>query len=163
FSIKGESMEEVVGRLLQERHETLSVAESCTGGLSGSRLADVPGSSSYFIEGVVSYSNDAKVRSLNVPEATLQEFGAVSAETARAMAEGMRAAAKTDHSISVTGIAGPGGGSDEKPVGTVFIGYTNAIASRTMKIILPGDGYLIRWRASQAALDYLRRQLLKAT
>jgi len=79
------------------------------------------------------------------------------------MAEGMRAAAKTDHSISVTGIAGPGGGSDEKPVGTVFIGYTNAIASRTMKIILPGDRYLIRWRASQAALDYLRRQLLKAT
>jgi len=163
FSIKGESMEEVVGRLLKERHETLSVAESCTGGLIGSRLTDVPGSSAYFIEGVVSYSNDAKVRSLNVPEATLQEFGAVSAETARAMAEGMRAAAKTDHSISVTGIAGPGGGSDEKPVGTVFIGYTNAIASRTMKIILPGDRYLIRWRASQAALDYLRRQLLKAT
>ena len=163
FSIKGESMEEVVGRLLKERHETLSVAESCTGGLIGSRLTDVPGSSAYFIEGVVSYSNDAKVRSLNVPEATLQEFGAVSAETARAMAEGMRAAAKTDHSISVTGIAGPDGGSDEKPVGTVFIGYTNAIASRTMKIILPGDRYLIRWRASQAALDYLRRQLLKAT
>jgi len=163
FSIKGESMEEVVGWLLKERHETLSVAESCTGGLIGSRLTDVPGSSAYFIEGVVSYSNDAKVRSLNVPEATLQEFGAVSAETARAMAEGMRAAAKTDHSISVTGIAGPGGGSDEKPVGTVFIGYTNAIASRTMKIILPGDRYLIRWRASQAALDYLRRQLLKAT
>jgi len=163
FSIKGESMEEVVGWLLKERHETLSVAESCTGGLIGSRLTDVPGSSAYFIEGVVSYSNDAKVRSLNVQEATLQEFGAVSAETARAMAEGMRAAAKTDHSISVTGIAGPDGGSDEKPVGTVFIGYANAIASRTMKIILPGDRYLIRWRASQAALDYLRRQLLKAT
>ena len=163
FSIQGESMEEVIGRLLKERGETLSVAESCTGGLIGSRLTEVPGSSAYFIEGVVSYSNDAKVRSLNVPEATLQEFGAVSAETARAMAEGMRAAAKTDHSISVTGIAGPDGGSDEKPVGTVFIGYTNAIASRTMKIILPGDRYLIRWRASQAALDYLRRQFLKAT
>jgi len=163
FSIQGETMEEVVGRLLKERGESLSVAESCTGGLIGSRLTDVPGSSAYFIEGVVSYSNDAKMRALNVPEATLQEFGAVSAETARAMVEGMREAAKTDHSISVTGIAGPDGGSDEKPVGTVFIGYANAVASKTMKIMLPGDRYLIRWRASQAALDYLRRQLLKAT
>ncbi|PYS85891.1 MAG: competence/damage-inducible protein A [Acidobacteria bacterium] len=163
FSIQGESMEEVVGRLLKKRGETLSVAESCTGGLIGSRLTDVPGSSAYFIEGVVSYSNTAKMRTLNVPEATLQEFGAVSAETAAAMAEGMRDAAKTDHSISVTGIAGPDGGSDEKPVGTVFVGYANGGRSKTMKIVLPGDRYLIRWRASQAALDYLRRQLLKAT
>lgn len=163
FSIQGETMEEVVGRLLKERGETLSVAESCTGGLIGSRLTDVPGSSAYFIEGVVSYSNGAKMRALNVSEATLQEFGAVSAETATSMAEGMRNASKTDHSISVTGIAGPDGGSDDKPVGTVFIGYASETNSKTMKIMLPGDRYLIRWRASQAALDYLRRQLLKAT
>lgn len=163
FSTQGESMEEVVGRLLKSHGKTLSVAESCTGGLIGERLTDVPGSSSYFIEGVVAYSNEAKMRTLNVPEGLLEQFGAVSSEVAAAMSVGMLERSATDHAISVTGIAGPDGGSDEKPVGTVFIGYSDASQTKTRKFVLPGDRYLIRWRSSQAALDYLRRQLLKAT
>jgi nicotinamide-nucleotide amidase len=161
FSVQGESMEEVVGGLLVERGKTLSVAESCTGGLIVTRLTDIPGSSAYFIEGVVAYSNDAKMRTLGVPEAILAQFGAVSAETASAMAVGVRARANTDYAVSVTGIAGPDGGSAEKPVGTVFIGYTDASRTKTLKLVLPGDRELVRWRSSQAALDYLRRQLLK--
>ena len=163
FSVQGESMEQVVGRLLKERNATLSVAESCTGGLIGERLTDVPGASSYFIEGVVSYSNEAKIRTLNVPAELIEMHGAVSAEVATAMAEGIRERSRTDFAISVTGIAGPDGGTAEKPVGTVFVGYSDAKGSKTMKFVLPGDRYLIRWRSSQAALDYLRRQLLKAT
>jgi nicotinamide-nucleotide amidase len=162
FSVQGESMEMVVGNLLAARGKTLSVAESCTGGLVGARLTDVAGSSAYFIEGVVAYSNDAKMRTLGVSDATLSEFGAVSEETASAMAIGMRDRAKTDYAVSVTGIAGPDGGSPEKPVGTVYIGYSDSSTTKTLKLVLPGDRELIRWRSSQAALDYLRRQLLKA-
>ncbi|HJS50449.1 MAG TPA: competence/damage-inducible protein A, partial [Pyrinomonadaceae bacterium] len=162
FSVQGESMEMVVGNLLAARGKTLSVAESCTGGLVGARLTDVAGSSAYFIEGVVAYSNDAKMRTLGVSDATLSEFGAVSEETAYAMAIGMRDRAKTDYAVSVTGIAGPDGGSPVKPVGTVYIGYSDSSTTKTLKLVLPGDRELIRWRSSQAALDYLRRQLLKA-
>jgi len=161
FSTQGESLEAVVGRMLSESGKTLSAAESCTGGLIGSRLTDIPGSSAYFLEGAITYSNEAKVRMLGVSEQTLAEHGAVSAETAAEMASGMRAHAGTDFAISVTGIAGPDGGTDEKPVGTVFIGYADEADTKTMKMTLPGDRYLIRWRSSQAALDYLRRQLLK--
>jgi nicotinamide-nucleotide amidase len=163
FSVQGETMEAVVGRLLKEAGKTVSVAESCTGGLIGSRLTDVPGSSSYFIEGCVTYSNEAKVRTLDVPQALLDEFGAVSQEVAAAMADGMRKRAGTDYAISVTGIAGPDGGTPEKPVGLVYIGFADDIETKMLKLILPGDRELIRWRSSQAALDYLRRQLLKAT
>lgn len=161
FSTNGEPMEQVVGMLLKERGETLSVAESCTGGLIGSRITDIPGASSYFFEGVVTYSNDAKIKTLNVPLEILEKHGAVSAECAEAMAAGIRYRAGTDHAISVTGIAGPDGGSEEKPVGTVFVGYAGPGGVKSIKMVLPGDRYLIRWRASQAALDYLRRQLLR--
>lgn len=163
FTASGESMEEVVGRLLTERRMTLSVAESCTGGLIGSRITDVTGSSAYFIEGAVTYSNDAKVRTLNVPRETIETYGAVSAETAAAMATGMLERAGTDVAISVTGIAGPGGGSEQKPVGTVFLGLADNAGVRTVKLVVPGDRYLIRWRASQAALDLLRRNLLRGS
>jgi len=163
FSVQGEAMEEVVGRLLSRSGKTVSVAESCTGGLMGSRLTEVPGSSSYFIEGVVSYSNEAKMRTLNVPKALLDEFGAVSSEVAAAMAEGMRERARTDYAVSVTGIAGPGGGSEEKPVGLVYLGLASESGTKTRRLMLPGERYLIRWRSSTAALDLLRRQLLKAT
>jgi nicotinamide-nucleotide amidase len=162
FATNGELMEEVVGELLKQKGKTLSVAESCTGGLIAARLTDVPGSSEYFMEGVTAYSNDAKMRTLNVREAILVKHGAVSAETAEAMAAGMRERAQTDYAVSVTGIAGPGGGTEEKPVGTVFIGFADASAVRSIKLMLPGDRYLIRWRSSQAALDYLRRRLIKA-
>lgn len=159
FSVNGETMEEVVGKRLSELGQTVSVAESCTGGLIGQRFTIVPGSSAYFIEGAVTYSNEAKIRTLDVPAAIIEKHGAVSAECAEAMAAGIRLRAMTDHAISVTGIAGPDGGSDEKPVGTVFIGYAGTSGVKSIKISLPGDRYLIRWRASQAALDYLRRQL----
>ena len=159
FSTNGETMEEIVGSRLKGRGETVSVAESCTGGLIGRRLTEIPGSSAYFIEGAITYSNEAKIRTLNVSPAIIENHGAVSAECAEAMAAGMRDRTGTDHAISVTGIAGPDGGSEEKPVGTVFIGYAGPRGVRSVKIVLPGDRYLIRWRSSQAALDYLRRQL----
>ena len=161
FSTNGETMEEVVGKILIETGKTLSVAESCTGGLIARRLTEIPGSSAYFIEGVVAYSNAAKTRTLNVPAELIENHGAVSGEVAEAMAKGMRERAETDFAISITGIAGPSGGSEEKPVGTVFISYADSERVKSFKIILPGDRYLIRWRSSQAALDYLRRQLLK--
>jgi nicotinamide-nucleotide amidase len=161
FAMNGEKMEEVVGQILSSRGETLATAESCTGGLIAKRLTEIPGSSNYFMEGAVTYSNDAKIRTLNVPPEILAEHGAVSAETAEAMARGMRERAGTTYAVSVTGIAGPGGGSEEKPVGLVFIGYADDAKVKSLKFIVPGDRYLIRWRASQAALDYLRRQILK--
>ena len=161
FAHNGELMEEVVGKMLAAENLTLAVAESCTGGLIAMRLTDVPGSSGYFLEGAVTYSNDAKVRSLGVSPETLNEHGAVSAETAEQMAAGMRERAGTDYAISVTGVAGPGGGSDEKPVGTVFVGFADRSGVRSTRLALPGDRFLIRWRSSQAALDYLRRQLLR--
>jgi len=161
FSTRGEPMEQVVGSLLLQRNETVAVAESCTGGLIARRLTDIAGSSKYFLEGAVTYSNDAKMARLGVPAEILENFGAVSAECAEAMAAGMRSTANSDHALSVTGIAGPDGGTAEKPVGTVFIGYAGPDGVRSVKIILPGDRYLIRWRSSQAALDLLRRQLLR--
>jgi nicotinamide-nucleotide amidase len=154
-------MEEVVGELLTQKNKTLAVAESCTGGLIGQRLTNISGSSRYFIEGAVTYHNDAKVRTLSVPPALIEKYGAVSKEVAEAMAGGMREKAKTDYAISVTGIAGPTGGTEEKPVGTVFIGFADGVKRKSLKLKLPGDRNLIRWRSSQAALDYLRRNLLK--
>lgn len=161
FSTRGEEMEEVVGRLLIETGATLAVAESCTGGLIGERLTSVAGSSRYFIEGAVAYANEAKTRALGVAPDLIEAHGAVSGEVAEALARGMRERAATDYAVSVTGIAGPTGGSEEKPIGTIFIGYADKSKVKHFKIILPGDRFLIRWRASQAALDYLRRQILK--
>ena len=161
FSTDGEEMENVVGKLLTENKKTLSVAESCTGGLVGERLTNVSGASNYFIEGVVAYANEVKIRALNVAPELIETHGAVSKEVAEAMAKGMRERAGTDYAISVTGIAGPTGGTEEKPVGTVFIGYADETQVKSLHMVLPGDRYLIRWRSSQAALDYLRRQILK--
>jgi nicotinamide-nucleotide amidase len=161
FALNGEKMEEVVGKLLADNGKTLSLAESCTGGLIAQRLTEIAGSSKYFIEGVVAYANEAKIRSLNVPAELIETHGAVSAEVAEAMAKGIRERAQTDYAVSITGIAGPGGGTAEKPVGLVFIGYADAGETKSFKITLPGDRELIRWRSSQAALDYLRRKILK--
>lgn len=161
FSTSGETLEAVIGRLLLERGQTVAVAESCTGGLIGQRITSVPGSSAYFMEGAITYSNAAKIRTLGVSGEIIEAHGAVSSECAEAMAAGMRAYAATDHAISVTGIAGPDGGTPEKPVGTVFIGYAGPGGVRSIKIVVPGDRYLVRWRASSAALDLLRRQILR--
>jgi nicotinamide-nucleotide amidase len=161
FAMNGETMEEIIGKLLSKSKKTLAIAESCTGGLISERLTDISGSSAYFIEGIVAYSNEAKIRTLDVPQELIEKHGAVSPDVAEAMAKGIRERAKTDFGISVTGIAGPGGGSEEKPVGLVYIGYADEKRIKSIKIILPGDRYLIRWRASQAALDLLRRKILK--
>lgn len=161
FSTGGETLEEVVGNMLKQLGQTVAVAESCTGGMIGMRLTEISGSSAYFMEGAITYSNRAKTEMLGVDPEIINTHGAVSAECAEAMAAGARDRAGTDHAISATGIAGPGGGTEEKPVGTVFIGYAGPAGVKSIKFVLPGDRHLIRWRASQAALDYLRRQLTK--
>ncbi|MDQ3585191.1 MAG: competence/damage-inducible protein A [Acidobacteriota bacterium] len=160
FAFRGEKMEEIVGLRLAVGGFTLAVAESCTGGLVSQRLTNVPGSSSYFTEGVVVYSNEAKVRLLNVPFDLIEDFGAVSSQVAEAMAEGVRERAGTDFGIAVTGIAGPGGGTEEKPVGLVYLALSDDAHTEHRKLLLPGDRHLIRWRAAQAALDLLRRRLI---
>jgi nicotinamide-nucleotide amidase len=160
FAFRGETMEEVVGLRLAVNGFTLAVAESCTGGLVAHRLTEVPGSSSYFTEGVVTYSNEAKTRLLGVPAELIERHGAVSAEVAEAMAEGVKRRAATDFGLSVTGVAGPGGGTPEKPVGLVYLSLADDAHTEHRRIMLPGDRHLIRWRASQSALDLLRRRLI---
>lgn len=160
FSTDGSTMEEVIGRLLRERRATLATAESCTGGLISMRITEVPGSSEYYMQGAVTYSNEAKIRMLGVPKEVIEAHGAVSAETAEAMAIGIRRHSGTDYAVSVTGIAGPGGGTPSKPVGTVYIGCAGPEGVTTRHVLLPGDRELVRWRASQAALDLLRRQIM---
>ncbi|HEX8844188.1 MAG TPA: competence/damage-inducible protein A [Pyrinomonadaceae bacterium] len=160
FAFRGEKMEAVVGLRLAVGGFTLAVAESCTGGLISQRLTEVPGSSVYFMEGVVTYSNDAKTRSLGVDSELILRHGAVSSKVAEAMAEGVRRRADTDFGLAVTGIAGPGGATEEKPVGLVYIALSDDAHTEHRKLILPGDRHLIRWRASQAALDLLRRRLI---
>jgi nicotinamide-nucleotide amidase len=161
FARNGELMEEVVARMLTERKQTVATAESCTGGLIAQRLTELAGSSKYFMEGIVSYSNEAKMHSLNVPKAMLDQHGAVSSQVAEAMAVGARERAGTDFAISVTGVAGPDGGSEEKPVGLVYFGIADANGVEHRRFIFPGDRFLIRWRSSQTALDLLRRKLLQ--
>ncbi len=160
FAFRGEKMEEVIGLRLAIGGFTLAVAESCTGGLIAERLTEVSGSSSYFMEGVVAYSNEAKTRLLGVPAELIEEHGAVSAEVAEAMAEGVKRRADVDFALSVTGVAGPTGGTAEKPVGLVYIALADDAHTQHRKLMLPGDRHLIRWRASQAALDLLRRRLI---
>jgi nicotinamide-nucleotide amidase len=161
FSTTGTAMEEVVGSLLKQNQKTLATAESCTGGLLASKITDVAGSSEYFIEGVVSYANQAKVDLLGVSAELIEAHGAVSEEVAREMAQGIRRRARTDIGIGITGIAGPGGGSEEKPVGLVYIGMATESGCETRKFRLPGDRMMIRHLSAQAALDMIRRMLIK--
>jgi nicotinamide-nucleotide amidase len=157
-----ETMEEVVGRQLAKQGMTLAVAESCTGGLIGHRLTQVPGSSGYFDRGVISYSNQAKHEVLGVPLVLLQRYGAVSSHVAAAMAKGVRLKSHTDLGLSVTGIAGPGGGTANKPVGLIYIGLNAKIPrlssqqSLTAEFRFHGDRHTIKTRSSQAALNIVR-------
>jgi len=155
-----EDMEVVVGRLLKDRGLKLAVAESCTGGLIGHRLTNVPGSSDYLDQVAVCYSNRAKVERLGVALEIIESNGAVSAPVAAAMAEGIRRRAGTDLGLSVTGIAGPGGGTPEKPVGLVYFGLDDGREVRTTSAHFSGDRSTIKMRASQHAMDLLRRSLL---
>ncbi len=162
YGEEDETMESVVGRLLTERMFTLAVAESCTGGLIGHRLTQVPGSSAYVDRVAVTYSNRAKVEMLGVSPDVIDRYGAVSAETAAAMARGARERSGTTIGLSVTGIAGPGGATETKPVGLVYVGLDAGPAEALTKEFRfhGGDRTVIKQRASQAALDLLRRWLI---
>jgi nicotinamide-nucleotide amidase len=162
FGEDDETLEGAVARLLQEKDATLALAESCTGGLLAKRLTDMPGSSAYFTEGLVTYSNEAKERLLGVPQALLLEHGAVSEPVARAMAEGSRKVSGADYGLSVTGIAGPDGGTEEKPVGLVFVGISDAEGTLAEKLDLTAwarSRDSIRERSTNIAFDLLRHHL----
>lgn len=160
FSQTGESLEEVVGGLLRKSNKTLAVAESCSGGLIGHRLTNVPGSSEYFREGVIAYSNAAKIDLLFVSPELIETHGAVSLQTAKAMAHGVRRRARADFGLSVTGIAGPSGGTPDKPVGLVFIALAWRGGTEVQKNLFPGTRDRIKIQSAQKALDILRRHLL---
>ena len=151
----------VLDALRQGRHR-LGVAESCTGGMVAERVTNIPGASATFIGGVVAYADVVKTAALKVPIETLEAHGAVSEETVRAMAEGAQRLFSADCTIAVTGVAGPGGGTPEKPVGTVWFAARVHTAARAVRRVFPGDRDEIRRRAAQAALDLLRRQLADA-
>jgi nicotinamide-nucleotide amidase len=159
FSTDGRRLEEVVGDALAAQGLWLAAAESCTGGLVTSRLTDVAGSSRYVGASIVAYANEAKTSLLGVPEDLLATHGAVSEPVACAMAEGIRSRARADLGVGITGIAGPGGGTPEKPVGTVAIALASSAGTtpRTFKFF--GDRELVKFQASQAALDMVRRHL----
>lgn len=162
FGVDGPGLPEIAGGLLLERGLTVAVAESCTGGLVGKRFTDTPGSSDYFLGGVTAYHNDVKMDVLGVPAGMLAQYGAVSEEVAAAMAEGVRALLHTDCALSTTGVAGPGGGTEEKPVGLVYIGSVVDGVTEVERLMLWGRRDQIRERAALAAVDLLRRRLLRA-
>ena len=153
------TMEDVVGRMLKTRNLTIAVAESCTGGLIGHRLTNVSGSSQYFLGGNIVYSNQAKIDYLRVRPETIAKYGAVSDETVREMARGIIDSYKTDLALAVTGIAGPDGGTSEKPVGTVYIGLASKNKIFSDKYCFQGDRKQIKLNTSTMALDYVRRYL----
>lgn len=160
YGVDGVEMEEVVGALLKQRRLTLAVAESCTGGLIGARITNIAGSSEYFERAAVVYSNLAKTEMLGVPADIIERRGAVSSEVAAAMAEGIRQAAHTALGLSVTGIAGPEGGTEKKPVGLVYTALASSQGVKTTEHRFPGNRDQIRLRASQMALDMVRRYLI---
>jgi nicotinamide-nucleotide amidase len=162
YGIDNTTLEEAVVNMLRENKQSLATAESCTGGLLSSRITDIPGSSDVYLGGVVSYSNALKISLLGVPEEVLNSVGAVSEETAQAMAEGARQRFGAYWSISITGIAGPGGGTEEKPVGLVYIALSDPQQTVVRRYDQIGDRKTIKWRSTQLALTMLYRQMMKA-
>jgi nicotinamide-nucleotide amidase len=159
FSDNGDSMEQIVGYYLQMRNATLAVAESCTGGLIGERITSVSGSSRYFLGGAIVYSNEMKTEMAGVPARLIAKEGAVSSKVATALAEGIRARCGSTLGIGVTGVAGPNGGTADKPVGLVFHALASEGGTEVIERKFPGDRKRIRWFASQQALDMVRRKL----
>lgn len=155
-----EELEKVIGDILTERKQTLSIAESCTGGMISSKIVNIPGSSNYYEGGVCVYSNIEKIKILNIKEETLKKYGAVSKETAMEMAEGIRSLMGTDFSLSTTGIAGPAGGTDQKPVGLVWIGFSGKDKTYALSFNFGNNREINIQRASHRALEILRRELL---
>ncbi|TDX52916.1 competence/damage-inducible protein A [Orenia marismortui] len=160
YGYNDDTLEKVIARLLSEKGLTIATAESCTGGLIGDRLTSIPGSSNYFERGVISYSNQAKIELLNVKEDTLQEHGAVSSQTAKEMAQGIRELANTDIAIATTGIAGPGGGSLEKPVGLVYMAIADKEGIESYEYKFNGSRNRVKYLTSQMILNLLRKKLL---
>lgn len=160
FSTSGESLEQIVCYYLEMRNSSIAVAESCTGGLIGQRITSVSGSSRAFLGGAIVYSNDVKTTLAGVPPLLMAEHGAVSREVAIAMAEGIRKQCKSTLGLAVTGIAGPKGGTEEKPVGLVYHALSDGKKTDVIKRNFPGDRERIRWYASQQALDMVRRKLV---
>jgi nicotinamide-nucleotide amidase len=161
FGEQDDQLEQVVVRLLTERRQWLALAESCTGGFVANRLTNVPGASAVLWGGGVTYANDAKMKLLGVREETLRVHGAVSEATAIEMAEGARGVSGADYALAVTGIAGPGGGTEEKPVGTVFIALATVRGTQVVKSLNRFDRETFKYVTSQQALDLLRRELLR--
>jgi nicotinamide-nucleotide amidase len=160
FGSDNDTLASVAGQLLLESKKTVSFAESCTGGNIAAAITDIPGSSSYFKSSVVTYSNESKMKLLGVKEETLANFGAVSKETAKEMAEGVLKLSDSDYAFSVTGIAGPGGGTKEKPVGLVYIGSADKKKTESFKLNFNGTRKDIRKRTVNTVLDLLRRKLI---
>ena len=160
YASKGESLEQIVGYYLQMRDSTLAVAESCTGGLLADRITSISGSSRYFLGGAVVYSNELKTAFADVPKTLLAKHGAVSREVAVAMAEGIRKRCKATFGIGITGVAGPSGGSEQKPVGQVYHALASERETQVEERKFPGDRKRVRWFASQMALDMVRRRLM---
>jgi nicotinamide-nucleotide amidase len=161
FGKDEETLEGVVGKLLRSKGATISIAESCTGGLISHRLTNVPGSSDYLERSLVVYSDKAKKELLKVPAGILKRHGAVSKEVAESMAKGVKSLSKTTFGLAVTGIAGPAGGTPEKPVGTVFISFSHKRQVITQKCSFYGDREQMKFMTSQYALDVLRKYLIK--
>lgn len=162
YSRNGDPLEAVVGQMLRDRKATVSVAESCTGGMVGERITKVAGSSEYFAGGFVTYTEAMKTALLGVPAAMLAEHSAVSEAVALAMADGARARTGSTYAVSVTGVAGPDGGTEANPVGTVYIGLATPAGTEARRVRFPGDRERIRIFAAQTALDLLRRAMTAA-
>jgi len=163
FAVDDETLEGNLGEWLKKTKQTLATAESCTGGLIGHRLTNISGSSEYFLEGAVTYSNEAKQNRLGVDPALIETHGAVSEPVARSMAEGIRHKSGSDFGLAVTGIAGPTGGSPDKPVGLTFIAVTGAQGTRCEQFRFHQDRVRNKERAAQAALNLLRLYILDAS
>ena len=160
FSTRGESLEQIVGYYLQMRGATLAVAESCTGGLLAERITSIPGSSRYFLGGAVVYDNALKTKLAGVPPLLIAEHGAVSGQVAAALAEGIRERSTATLGVGITGIAGPGGGTEQKPVGLIFAAVADGAKTEVVERKFPGDRERIRHWAAQQALDMVRRKLM---
>lgn len=161
FSEDNHTMEQVIGSLLLERNSTLALAESCTGGLVSDRITDISGSSEYYLGGVLAYSNQVKMDLLGVSSDSLEQYGAVSSSVAIQMAQGVRNLIKADYGIGITGIAGPTGATPQKPVGLVHMALASPKEAYSKEHRFYGDRKMVKRRASQMALDMLRRELLK--
>ena len=162
FTADDKTLEEVLVGLLTEKKQTLATGESCTGGLLANRITNVPGASEVFLGGYIAYSNDAKIDTLNVDSKLIEKHGAVSEPVARAMAEGARRQARSTYALATTGIAGPTGGSQEKPVGTAYVGLADESETKVRKLFFPSDRETFKQLVAQVAFEMLRRRLIVA-